>query len=56
MEDACSETPGCRREVVSGGHFNDQGPGTPIGASGISMKSLKEDKNDGVVNAALKPE
>ena len=38
------------------GYFNDQGPGTPIGASGISMKNLKEDKNDSVVNATLKPE
>ena len=56
MEDAFFETLGCRRQVVSGGHCNDQGPRTPIGASGISMKSLKEDKNDGVVNVALKPE
>ena len=41
-----------------GGHFNDQGTGSedPIGASGISMKSLKEDKNGSVDNAALKPE
>ena len=41
-----------------GGHFNDQGTGSedPIGASGISMKSLKEDKNGSVDNADLKPE
>ena len=57
MEDACSETPGCRHGVVWwGGYFNDQGPGTPIGASGISMKNLQEDKNYSVVNATLKPE
>ena len=32
------------------------GARTPIGASGISMKSLKEDKNGSVDNSALKPE
>ena len=34
----------------------DLGARTPIRASRISMKSLKEDKNDSVDNAALKPE
>jgi hypothetical protein len=34
----------------------DLGVRTPICASRISMKSLKEDKNDSVENAALKPE
>ena len=32
------------------------GARTPIGASGIAMKILKEDKNGSVDNADLKPE
>ena len=45
--------------MVGGGDISmtrELGARTPIGASGISMKSLKEDKNGSVDNAALKPE
>ena len=45
--------------MVGGGDISmtrELGARTPIGASGICMKSLKEDKNGSVDNAALKPE
>ena len=58
MEDACSETPGCRHGVVWWGDISmtrDRGPPL-VQAEFLHMKNLKEDKNDSVVNATLKPE